>query len=371
MGEDRMDNCWWRDPWWEDDNWVSQSPYTLAQIRAAVEELKTVFSCQWALRIGENDFANIFLRNVRCGQSIWQHRYIIELGQRIARLRDRPGCSRVLSRLQSVDESESADMELSLADLLLTSSFEIEFPIAKSRRGKSPDIIASCGTETVAFECKQLKKSRKQQWLDLYYRHASQLLRDRLDTDERRVQFIFEEPPVDRYVRDGKPLREATLVAAETIESLVSYVQRQYRASSCPLTFEIKEIGSGRFVGKSDRDAVWVQYPSMAEDRLFERLFANGIAPASEQLRTVDYPGIAAVYDGHNPSLQYAQHEFATKVRNDPSRYEHLTACLVFQRQPLFQYRPPLLLINPVSRIPLNRLKVSKIIRDAYKIRDN
>ena len=136
--EELPDGRWWLDAWWEEENWVSQSKYTLPEIRAAVEELKTVFSSEWAMKIGKNDVANIFLRSVRYGHSIWQHCYIVELGQQIASLRDHPGFTSVLSRLLSIDESESADMELSLAALLLKNSFNINFPVPRSKRGKSP-----------------------------------------------------------------------------------------------------------------------------------------------------------------------------------------------------------------------------------------
>ncbi|MGB5081777.1 MAG: hypothetical protein WBO23_13655 [Burkholderiales bacterium] len=369
--EELADGCWWRNPWWEDENWVSQSKYTLPQIRAAVEELKAVFSSEWATKIGKNDVANIFLRNVRYGQSIWQHRYIVELGQRIATLRDRPGFASVLSRLLSVDGSESANMELSLAALLLRSSFDIEFPVPNPNRGKSPDIIACCRDEVVAFECKQLEVSNKQQWLDSYYHYASQLLRDHLDNKERQVQFEFDEPPVDRYFqRDGKPICEATAVADELIGCMISHVRGQFAASSSPCLFGIEGIGHGRFVGKTEPSSAWMRFPLMSEDRLFARLFSNGIARASEQLRAADFPGIAAIYAEYSPSFEYAQGEFGAIVSNEPSLYGHLTACLVFQRQALFQYHPPLLLVNPASRVKFDQLNVSNVIRKAYGLEE-
>lgn len=365
--EELPDGRWWLDAWWEEENWVSQSKYTLPEIRAAVEELKTVFSSEWAMKIGKNDVANIFLRSVRYGHSIWQHCYIVELGQQIASLRDHPGFTSVLSRLLSIDESESADMELSLAALLLKNSFNINFPVPRSKRGKSPDIIARCGNETVAFECKQLEVSNKQRWLDDYYHHASHLLRDGLDNDERQIQFEFDEPPVDSFFRkDGKAIREAPTVAGEMAGRLVSHVRDLFVESSSPLYFGIEGIGYGRFIGTAEPNSAWTHFPSMSDDRLFARLFSNGIARASEQLRAVNFPGIAAIYTEHSPSFEYAQGEFKAIVGNEPSHYGHLAACLVFQRQTLFQYQPPLLLINPASRVRFSQLNVSNVIRKAY-----
>lgn len=350
---------------------MSQSRFTLEEIRSSIEVLKTVFTAEWAEKIGDNDVANIFLRNIRYGRSIWQHRYIIELGRQIALLRDRPGFTSVLSRLLSVDDSESADMELSLAALLLNNSFDIEFPVPKPKRGKSPDIVARRGAETVAFECKQLEASNKQRWLDSYYHHASHLLRDGLDNAERHIQFEFEEPPVDRYFgQDGKAIREATAVAEEMTNQMISHVRGLFVESSSPLLFGIEEIGYGRFISTSVPDSAWMRLPSMTDDRLFARLFSNGIARASEQLRTVTFPGIAAIYAEHSPSLEYAQSEFETIVRKEPSRYTHLAACLVFQRQALFGYRPPLLLVNPISRVSFDQLEVNRVIRKAYALEE-
>lgn len=366
-----MDGRWWLDAWWEGENWVSQSKFTLEEIRSAIEVLKTIFTAEWAVKIGDNDVANIFLRNIRYGKSIWQHRYIIELGRQIAILRDRPGFTSVLSRLLSIDDSESADMELSLAALLLGNSFDIDFPVPKSKRGKSPDIIARCGDEIVAFECKQLEASNKQRWLDNYYNHMSRLLRDGLDNGERHIQFEFNEPPVDRYFgRDGNAIREATAVAEEVANQLISHVRSRFVEYSSPLIFGIEGIGFGRFVGTAVPNSAWMNLPSMPDDRLFARLFSNGIARASDQLRTANCPGIAAIYAEHSPTYEYAQAEFESIVRKEKSRFEHLAACLVFQRQTLFQYRSPLLLVNPASRVRFDQLNVSNVIRKIYGLED-
>lgn len=363
------DSRWWLDAWWEEENWISQSRFTLEDIRFSIDVLKTIFTAEWAEKIGDNDVANIFLRNIRYGKSIWQHRYIIELGRQIALLRDRPGFTSVLSRLLSIDDSESADMELSLAALLLENSFDIEFPVPKPKRGKSPDIVARCGDETVALECKQLEASNKQRWLDGYYHHASHLLREGLDNAERHIQFEFEVPPVDRYFgRDGKAIREASAVAEEMANQVIFHARGLFVKSSSPLCFGIEGIGYGRYISTSVPNSGWMHLPSMSDDRLFARLFSNGIARASEQLRTVDFPGIAAIYADHSPSLEYAQNEFEIIVRKEPSHYAHLVACLVFQRQALFHYRPPLLLVNPVSNIKFSQLNASEVIRKAYRI---
>lgn len=366
-GETAVDGRWWLDAWWEEENWVSQSRVTLEEIRSSIEVLKTVFTAEWAEKIGENDVANIFLRKLRYGKSIWQHRYIIELGQQIKILRDRPGFTSILSRLLSIDDSESADMELSLAALLLNNSFDIEFPVPKPKRGKTPDIIARCGAEVVAFECKQLEASNKQRWLDSYYNHASHLLRDGLDNAERHIQFEFEEPPVDRYFgQDGKAIREAVDVAEDVANQMISHVRGLFVEYSSPLLFGIEGIGYGRFIGTTVPDSAWMRLPSMPDDRLFARLLSNGIVRANEQLRAVTFPGIAAIYAEHSPSFEYAQSEFEAIVRKESSRYEHLVACLVFQRQALFQYRPPLLLVNPTSHVKFDQLNVSNVIRKAY-----
>lgn len=369
--EKALDGRWWLDAWLEEENWVSQSRFTLQEIRSAIDVLKTVFTAEWAEKIGDNDVANIFLRNIRYGKSIWQHRYIIELGRQIAILRDRPGFTSVLFRLLSINDSESADMELAMAALLLNNSFDIEFPVPKPKRGKSPDIIARRGDQIVAFECKQLEASNKQRWLDSYSHHASRLLRDGLDNNERHIQFEFDELPIDRYFsRDGKAIREAAAVADEMANQMISYVRSLFVGSSSPLLFGIKGIGFGRFVSTSVPNSAWMRLPSMTDDRLFARLFSNGILRASEQLRTVNAPGIAAIFAEHSPSFEYAQNAFVTIVRKEPSRYAHLTACLVFQRQALFQYRPPLLLVNPESQIGFDRLNVSNVIRKAYGLEE-
>jgi hypothetical protein len=370
-GGSTINGRWWLDAWWEEENWVSQSRFTLEEIRSSIEVLRTVFTAEWAEKIGENDVANIFLRKIRYGKSIWQHRYIIELGQQIKILRDRPGFTSILFRLLSIDDSESADMELSLAALLLNNSFDIEFPVPKSKRGKSPDIIARCGAETVAFECKQLEASNKQRWLDSYYNHASHLLRDGLDNAERHIQFEFEEPPVDRFFgRDGKAVRGAAAVAEEMANHMISHVRGLFVEYSSPLLFGIEGIGYGRFVGATVPNSAWIRLPSMTDDRLFARLLSNGIVRANEQLRTVNFPGIAAIYVEHSPSFEYAQSEFEAIVMKESSRYEHLAACLVFQRQAHFSYRAPLLLINPVNRVRFNQLNVSDVIRKAYGIEE-
>jgi len=362
------DSRWWLDAWWEEENWLSQSRFSLEEVRSSIEVLKTVFTAEWAEKIGANDVANIFLRNIRYGKSVWQHRYIIELGRQIEILRELPGFASVQSRLLSINDSESADMELALAAILLSNSFDIEFPVPKSKRGKSPDIVASCGNEKVAFECKQLEVSNKQRWLDTYYNHASQLLRNGLDNAERHVQFEFEEPPVDRYFdRDGKAVLDATAVAEEVSKRMISFVRSMFVESSSPLLFGIEEIGYGRFVSTSVPDSAWTRLPSMSDDRLFARLYANGIARASEQLRTVEFPGIAAIYAERSPSLEYSQSKFETIVRKEPSRYAHLVACLVFQRQALFDYRPPFLLVNPASNVKFAQLRVSEVIRRAFR----
>lgn len=358
---------WWSDPWWEEENWISQSRFSLNEVKEAVDVLKRHFPAQWVAKVREDAVANVFLRNVCFGHSIWQHRYIVTLGKSLQKLEKCSGFSSVVKRLQSLEDSDSASMELELADTFFTASFSVDFPVPASRKGKTPDIVIIQGTETVAIECKQLRASNKERWLEMFYMHASMGLQNALGNETRGLQFIFEEIPVDRYFTSGGTRTHNPIEVAEAvIADVTNQVMRLFTESASPLLFHTPGIGSGHFISKTNPEGIWTRSPSMSDERLFSRLFSNGIYRAAAQLREVDYPGIAAIYAENTPSYDLAQSQFNSVTTASRAEYEHLSAVVIFRRQVLGPYRPPLLLKNSWAKSSFDDLAVSRVFYDVY-----
>jgi hypothetical protein len=336
---------WWVNPWWLRTDFVEVIPRTEDQIKDAIEYLKSIFPASWAKEFQGSWTDNVFIRSVLYWTA-FSRAHLILLSERLQRLKAAPGIHVVINALRGKQGSDAADMELEFGDFFFQKRLEIEFPIPKSSKGKTPDIRIISGGHRLAVECKQLKVAKVSSFIQDAYIRAGFKLNE--VAEKRNIGWHFQF--YDETINEVLSLYSAGKDCAEFItrwgERIADQLDLAVKNDRWPVWIFMEGLGEGMFYQSSDGDGSTTRSPDTPDELLFRRLLSNALAPAAEQLANQSDPGLVAISVPHLPDNEYLSQETNKVFERNKEQYGNIVAVLVIPWQPWFYKDPPRLVLN-------------------------
>lgn len=336
---------WWINPWWLQANFVEVIPRTEQQIIEAIDYLKEIFPAEWAREFPGNLMENSFLRSV-LDWGAFSRAHLIRLSERLQRLRNVRGLHIVINSLHGKQESDAADMELEFADFFFEKGLEIEFPIPKSSRGKSPDLRINTAGYGLAVECKKLKIAKVTNFIQSAYTAANFKLNDAAHTRGLGWDFCF----YDESMTEVLNLYSSGMDYTDLINAWGRRINDQLgiaaRRGVWPLWIFMEGLGEGMFYPSADGAGSMTRPPDTPDEILARRLLANALAPAARQLEKEPGPGLIAISVRDIPNNQYLSGAINRFFEENREKHGNVVAVLVIPWQPWFYEDRPRLVLN-------------------------
>ncbi len=155
---------WWTDPWWEGSEYQAEHGVSLAQIRAPIDALKSLFGETWTRRAIEVGPPNAVLPVLYGGQGLWPFQNLIWLGNIALALSRVPSTDRVIRDLIG-PKTRAALFEMEVGSWFSELGWDIEF-LKPSTERKRPDIAISSGNIASAIECKRFDSEKWEEWAE-------------------------------------------------------------------------------------------------------------------------------------------------------------------------------------------------------------
>jgi hypothetical protein len=329
--------------WWEGHDLtahISARP-DRERCEQAIAELVRHYSSEWALKAWqEKDRSDPFLCRLVSG--LTDKTSLLACGFYLLDLGRHPGFPAVFARMRHGPDGHAAWLEAQMAHLLFREGFEVTFPPAKASAGKTADIRATRGDETLFVECKSLSPRGSDERNREYGMQLSQRL---LNALPRQVGY-----QLAIRALDADELPHAEKCSTTAVQAFVqALIQLEGRPEH---TFEGQYV-SGRLARSPDSAESYIAQPADDDYRWLEKVVSNGIEPAARQLAASGEAGLAAILLPTLPALHRAQQRFAAFCANKPELTGGCTAVLLMPWLNLVSHYPPFLLVNPSARRPL------------------
>lgn len=341
---------WWINPWWLKTNFVEVIPRTEIQIREALEYLKEVFPAKWAKEYHGNFIENVFLRSVLY-KSAFERAHLIRLSERLQRLRSVPGVHVVIKALRGKQESNAADMELEFADFFFQNGLEIEFPIPKSSKGKTPDLRIITEGHRLAVECKKLKVAKVTTFIQGAYTEANFMLNEAAHTRGLGWDFHYFDDTVNKVLS----LYTSGTGYADLIDGWGKRISDQLdlavRRGVWPAWIFMEGLGDGMFYQSTDGTGSTTRLPDTPNELLTCRLLANALVPAARQLEKESGPGLIVISVRDLPNNEHLSHEINRFFEENREKHGNIIAALVIPWKPWFYEDPPRLVLNRCATV--------------------
>lgn len=342
---------WWIDPWWFRKDWHEVIPRSEAQVVEALSYLKKIFPADWVRGFKGNLIENNFLRAAIYDRSAFQRAHLILLSERIRRLQNVKGINRVLDGLRGRQESNAADMELEFGDFFFQRGLEVQFPIPKSSKGKTPDLKIGAGHDCLSVECKQLKVGKLTAFIQNAYTEASLKLNDLAHARGLGWHLQFS----DDTLADLWTLYTSHGNRSELIGRWGHRIGEQLdfavRRAVWPVFIQMNGLGQGFFYPSADGTGSTTECPDVPDQLLFRRLLTNALLPAAEQLANDPLPGLIAISVREVPGDAYLSRAVNEFFELNKEKYGNVVAVLVIPWQPWFYEDPPRLILNRSARV--------------------
>ncbi len=342
----RQTGEWWLDPWWLRKDFFEVIPRSELQIWEAFEYLKEIFPARWAKQFDGELIENAFLRAVIYDRSAFQRAHLIHLSERLKRLREVRGVHRVIRALKGRTESDAADMELEFADYFFQNGYEIEFPIAKSKRGKSPDIRILSSQDSLAVECKSLKVAEATAWVQAAYNEVTFELYSMAGARRLGLDFRFSHETMVRLLSERGSGADRIDSVSRWTKRLADELDIAVTKGIWPVLILLSDLGEGIFYPSPDGTGSTVHIPNIPDEIIFRRMLSNALIPAAQQLQNGLDPGLIAVSVRDLPSNKYISAEINKFFKQNSEKYGKVVAVLVVPWQPWFYDDPPRLILN-------------------------
>lgn len=341
---------WWVNPWWLKTNFFEVIPRTEIQIKEAFEYLKEIFPAYWAKEYQGTFVENSFLRSVLYG-SAFERAHLIRLSERLQRLRSVPGVHIVISALHGKQESYAADMELEFADLFFQKGLDIEFPIPKSSKGKTPDLRIINDGHRLVVECKQLKIAKVTAFIQSVYTEAGFKLNDAAHARGLGWDFYFSDDTITKVLS----LYSSRTNYVDLINRWSSRISDQLdiavKRGVWPVWIFMEGLGGGMFYPSVDGTGSTTRSPDTPDEILSRRLLANALVPAARQLEKEPVPGLIAISVRDLPDNEYLCHEINRFFEENREKHGNIVAVLAIPWQPWFYEDPPRLVLNRCASV--------------------
>lgn len=340
----RQTGEWWVDPWWLKDNWLEIRPLSSTEVETAIEYLKVIFTPDWLRKYEGELIENVFLRSVIYDQSAFTRHYLVALAERLKRLEGTRGFSAVLDNLRGRQESDAADMELQLAYYFAQEGYQVDFPIAKSKKGKTPDIRLTKGLSNLAVECKRLRLGEDAAWLSSVLSHVSSQLMNLAEVNELWFEFSFSDKVLHRILESRKGGECAEDVAITIVKRISDEIKTAVTRAQWPLWLLVSNCGEGFFYKAKSKDSK-INIPGLPDSLVFRRMLKNAISRATEQLRNENSPGLIAVHARDIPSEDCLV-RYLNRFLFSAQESAHVLAILILPWQGWFHHNRPHLIVN-------------------------
>lgn len=342
----RQTGEWWLDPWWLRKDFFEVIPRSELQSLEAFEYLQEIFPASWAKQFDGELIENAFLRAVIYDRSAFQRAHLIRLSERLKRLREVRGVHRVIRALKGRKESDAADMELEFADYFFQKGYEIEFPIAKSKRGKSPDIRILSSQDSLAVECKSLRVAEATAWVQAAYNELTFELYSMAGARRLGLDFHFSERTMVTLLSERGSGADRIDSVSRWTKRLADELDLAVTKGIWPVFISLDGLGDGIFYPSPDGKGSTVRIPDIPDEILSRRILRNALIPAAQQLENGLDPGLIAVSVRDLPSDKYLSQEINQFFEQNSEKYGNVVGVLVIPWQPWFYDDPPRFVLN-------------------------
>jgi hypothetical protein len=254
--------------------------------------------------------------------------------------------------------ARSADLEAFVADVIAKECQGVSFIRAKSKRGRTPDILAVYNKSEFVVECKTISDSEAEIWVKNYSNFYSRLIMDAIpDNHEVIFRSYLSEIDPDHY---GYPSLGSYQIAAEIDASTVIRELKKYQGKTKYI--EIKSIGQICIIPNDRRLRSSVSIPSISQKFIGRRLVGNAIQKASRQITEYSKPGIAAVSYSTPPDVGALKLKLPEIFNKHQEEYKFLMGVLIFPAQNILKYISPIWIENPYSEFDASNYGLPNIL---------
>jgi len=333
--------------WWEAEElqrYISTSGSPLKD-QMAIDRLVLQFPAEWAINCFQMRVRNTFFYRLIHQTGSVDQRPLIKGGWFLGDLASSAGFDPVFSRVKRDGrDSFSAWLELDLALMLHAVGYEITFPSAKAKNGKTPDIIAVKGSEEFVIECKSLQE-RAEDAANEDYGHRVAMSAIQHLPHGWGYQMAIKPLEWDPAEGERHIAERATAASAE----LRGAIQAAVAGGSG--SFDLSYVQGVVSPGISREDSR-IALPGYSPYRWWHKVLNNGILPAAEQISQAKGSGMAVILVPYLPERRPAQAAFSRLSKENPSLLGKCTGVLLFSWANITSREPPALLINPHAEMP-------------------
>lgn len=336
---------WWINPWWLKSNFFEVIPRTEKQIKDALEYLEEVFPANWAKEFQGIFIENVFLRSVLY-RGAFERAHLIQLSERLQRLRSVPGVHVVIDALRGKQESNAAAMELEFADFFFQKGLEIEFPIPKSSKGKTPDLRIITDGHRLAVECKKLKIAKVTGFIQNAYAEANFKLNDASNARGLGWDFHFYDDTISKVLNLYTSGSSYTDLIDGWSKRISDQLDLAVTRGIWPAWIFMEGLGGGMFYPSADGTGSTSRSPDTPDEILTRRLLTNALVPAARQLEKELGPGLIAISVRDLPDNEFLSQEINRFFEANREKHGNIVAVLVIPWRPWFYEDPPRLVLN-------------------------
>lgn len=353
---------WWENPWWLDEKWIEDFELDRKLVFHKIEYLKTVFDKDWLKKYEGNPLGNIILRSTLYSKSIFNLTAILELSGWLQDLKNIAGIHNIIKSLKSSDMCFSAELELEIGFVFHESGYFIEFPIPKSKKGKTPDILVKKDNEIYSLECKKLKTSNFESFTNNIVNNISISLLELAKDENVTISFNLSSKIIDKLHTLYKNDDDTDLYIREVIKEVSDSCEKIHENSYKWLFSVNDEIGEGYLSKGYVREQTIINTPEIPDKFKYNRMFENGIKKALTQLENTGYNGLVVVHAKELPDYIYLK-EKLNDLFHVERKYKQVVAVMVFPQQYFFSRTQPCIVCNKYSEVDFAKSKTADVIR--------
>ena len=357
------DGNWWFDPWWEQDRWYALGSIKKVRFLEAIEFLKTIFSKEWVKSLGDDPLRHPFLQLIFFGQGLPQINNIYQLAKRLQVIIRLNGHKSALQDYKTINQAYNADFEMFLAYVFHSLGSHVSFIVAKSKKGRTPDILVNNNGIEFVVECKYIQPSEAERWVSNYSLAYSHLLMDALPT---HYEMFYRLRQTDINVSDYSYPKLGSFQLAAIIDSLqiINYLKNIGPFSPKYNYIDMGTKGELFVIQKGNLFRSQIQMPEISQSFTGRRLVGNAIIKANRQISEFGMPGIAAIYFGAPPDIGALKLEIPKLFCENKEQYSLLMGIIVFPMQNLLKYIRPIWIANPFSKFRPQDYRLPELLVD-------
>jgi hypothetical protein len=242
-------------------------------------------------------------------------------------------------------------MELEFADFFFQKGLEIEFPIPKSSKGKTPDLRIITDGHRLAVECKQLKIAKVTAFIQSAYTEANFKLNEAAHARGLGWDFYFCDDTITEVLNLYSSRTGYADLTNRWSRRISDQLDLAVKRGVWPAWIFMEGLGGGMFYPSADGTGSTTRSPDTPDEILTRRLLANALVPAARQLEKEPNPGLIAISVRDLPTNEYLCYEINRFFEENREKHGNIVAVLVIPWQPWFYEDPPRLVLNRCATV--------------------